>query len=131
MPMFATLAAADAASPSAWYQAALWFDVVFAAPYAALVHRVDGNIRTCCSSSASTPPPRRRFERLAVASPSTSHASRSVVSITRRLPRLAAAACRFFRRSCTYCNACTSATNLKSGSCRRVEWTRSALSIES
>jgi uncharacterized glyoxalase superfamily protein PhnB len=38
MPMFATLEVADVASTSAWYQAALGFDVVFAAPGAALVH---------------------------------------------------------------------------------------------
>jgi uncharacterized glyoxalase superfamily protein PhnB len=38
MPMFATIAVADVAAVSAWYQAALGFDVVFAAPGGSLVH---------------------------------------------------------------------------------------------
>ena len=38
MPMFATIAVGDVAATSAWYQEALGFSVVFAAPGAALVH---------------------------------------------------------------------------------------------
>jgi len=38
MPMFATIAVADVAATSAWYQEALGFGVVFAAPGSALVH---------------------------------------------------------------------------------------------
>jgi uncharacterized glyoxalase superfamily protein PhnB len=38
MPMFPTIAVADVAAVSAWYQAALGFTVVFAAPGDAMVH---------------------------------------------------------------------------------------------
>jgi uncharacterized glyoxalase superfamily protein PhnB len=38
MPMFPTIAVADVAVVSAWYQAALGFTVVFAAPGGAMVH---------------------------------------------------------------------------------------------
>ncbi|MGH9408495.1 MAG: VOC family protein [Vicinamibacterales bacterium] len=38
MPMFATIAVADVTAVSGWYQQALGFTVVFAAPGAALVH---------------------------------------------------------------------------------------------
>ena len=38
MPMFPTIAVADVAAVSAWYQAALGFGVVFAAPGGAMVH---------------------------------------------------------------------------------------------
>ena len=38
MPMFPTIAVADVAAVSAWYQAALGFAVVFAAPGGAMVH---------------------------------------------------------------------------------------------
>jgi uncharacterized glyoxalase superfamily protein PhnB len=38
MPMFPTIAVADVATVSAWYQAALGFTVVFAAPGDAMVH---------------------------------------------------------------------------------------------
>ncbi|HEY3886531.1 MAG TPA: VOC family protein [Vicinamibacterales bacterium] len=38
MPMFATIAVADVTTVSGWYQQALGFAVVFAAPGAALVH---------------------------------------------------------------------------------------------
>jgi len=38
MPMFATIAVAEVDAVSAWYQAALGFSVVFAAPGGALVH---------------------------------------------------------------------------------------------
>jgi len=38
MPMFATIAVADVAGLSAWYESALGFTVVFAAPGGAMVH---------------------------------------------------------------------------------------------
>src|SRR5690348_11037409 len=38
MPMFATISVADAAAVSEWYQNALGFSVVFAAPGSALIH---------------------------------------------------------------------------------------------
>lgn len=38
MPMFPTIAVADVPAVSAWYQAALGFSVVFAAPGGAMVH---------------------------------------------------------------------------------------------
>lgn len=61
MPMFATISVEDVASVSAWYQQALGFRIVFAAPGSALVHlrrrKYQDLLIVPRSGAADAPPP--------------------------------------------------------------------------